>query len=129
MTARRREPSSRGASSPQLDRIFQCLGDANRRRILALLRESGELKVGEIAGAFPMSLNGVSKHLKVLERAGLVERRVVGREHWIGVNWQGLEAAYGWLHTHYHYWAERLDVLAAIAPDLDTKDEGDGDAD
>jgi DNA-binding transcriptional ArsR family regulator len=127
--ARGGKPTSRGVSSAQLDRIFRCLGDSNRRRILALLRESGELKVGAIAAAFPMSLNGVSKHLKVLESAGLVQRRIEGREHWIGVNWQGLEAAYGWLHIHYHYWAERLEVLAAIAPDLDPNDPGNSDAD
>ena len=101
-------PSNR---EEEIDRAFAALSDPSRRKIIALLREAGELKVGDIAQAFSMSLNGVSKHLKVLERAGLVLRRVEGREHYFRVRWQGLQGAYGWLHFYRHFWGGRLDSL------------------
>ncbi|WP_428265742.1 ArsR/SmtB family transcription factor [Haliangium sp.] len=99
------------AREQRLDAGFRALSDASRRKIIALLREAGELKVGDIAAAFDMSLNGVSKHLKMLERAGLIRRRVDGREHWIRVEWAGLRGPYEWLHVYHHFWNERLDAL------------------
>ncbi len=69
------------------------------------------MKVGDIAAAFSMSLNGVSKHLKVLEAAGMVERRIEGRQHFIRVDWPSLQAPYEWLHFYHHYWSRRLDAL------------------
>jgi DNA-binding transcriptional ArsR family regulator len=98
-----------------LSRVFHCLADPSRRRILALLRESSELRVGDIAKAFDMSLNGVSKHLKVLEAAGLVQRRVEGRVHFLRVNWTALQPAYEFLHFYHHFWSERLDGLIDYA--------------
>lgn len=95
----------------ELDRIFRCLGDPTRRKIIALLREAGELTVGGIAEAFEMSLNGVSKHLKVMEHAGLVQRRVDGRTHWISADWTALQEAYEFLHAYHHFWARRPDAL------------------
>ena len=102
------------ADPEQLDRIFRSLADPSRRKIIALLREAGELKVGNIAEVFSMSLNGVSKHLKALEAAGLISRRVEGRQHWLRVNWEALEPAHTWLDFHRHFWSERLDKLAAL---------------
>ncbi len=99
------------AREERLSLIFQALTDPSRRKIIELLREAGELKVGDIAQAFAMSLNGVSKHLKVLERAGLVHRRVDGREHWLRVNWESLQLPYEWLHFYRHFWGGRLDAL------------------
>lgn len=107
--------SKNARSELQLSRVFHCLGDPARRKIVALLRESGELRVGEIGEAFSMTQNGVSKHLKVLEAANLVLRRVDGRVHWICVNWKGLQPAYAWLHFHHHFWNERLDALVDYA--------------
>ncbi|MDX2019415.1 MAG: metalloregulator ArsR/SmtB family transcription factor [Deltaproteobacteria bacterium] len=95
----------------QLDRVFGCLSDPSRRKVIALLREARELKVTDIAQAFDMSLNGVSKHLKVLEEAGLVVRRVDGRVHWFSANWSALQPAYEFLHFHQHFWSQRLDAL------------------
>lgn len=95
----------------RLSRILSALADPSRRRIIELLREAGELRVTEIADAFSMSLNGVSKHLKVLERAHVVSRRVDGREHWFEVNWRELELPYTWLHFYSHFWSRRLDAL------------------
>ncbi len=94
-----------------MNRVFRTLADPSRRRIIALLREAGELKVGDLAEAFAMSLNGVSKHLKVLEKAGLIQRRVEGREHWIRVNFEALQEPYEWLHFYHHFWSGRLDSL------------------
>jgi DNA-binding transcriptional ArsR family regulator len=99
----------------QLSRIFRVLSDPNRRRILELLRETDELRVSDISEAFSMSLNGVSKHLKVLEAAGLVTRRVVGREHWLRVDWSALQQPYEWLHFYHHFWSARLDALIDYA--------------
>ena len=98
--------------TPDLDQVFHALADPSRRKILGLLREAGELRVSDLAQAFAMSLNGVSKHLKVLERAQLVLRRIDGREHWIRVNWPALEPAHGWLDFHHQFWSGRLDALA-----------------
>jgi DNA-binding transcriptional ArsR family regulator len=103
----RRSRTQRAANKPREDErlndIFQALGDPVRRKIIALLRESGELPVGVVAEAFAMTLNGVSKHVKVLERAGVVRRRVEGRLHWISVDWGALQVAYEFLHAHHHF--------------------------
>ena len=110
-------------SDARLDRVFGALADSSRRRIIGLLREAGDLKVGDIATVFSMSLNGVSKHLKVLERAGLVLRRVEGREHWLRVDWEGLRDAYQWLHFYRNFWGGRLDSLADYLKTSDLQDE------
>lgn len=100
-----------------LSAAFQALADPSRRRILSLLRESPELRVGDIAAVFDMSLNGVSKHLKVLEAAGLVQRRREGRTHWLSARWDGLRAPHAWLDHHHHFWEKRLSALAQLFPD------------
>ena len=97
--------------SQRLDSLFRALSDASRRQIIALLREAGELKVTDLADAFTMSLNGVSKHIKVLEKAGLILRRIEGREHWLRVDWTALEAGHTWLSYHQHFWNSRLDAF------------------
>ena len=120
MSTEKVEPTEGDA---RLDRVFGALGDPSRRRIIGLLREAGDLKVGDIATVFSMSLNGVSKHLKVLERAGLVLRRIEGREHWLRVDWEGLQEAYQWLHFYRHFWGGRLDSLADYLKTGDLQDE------
>lgn len=106
--ARTRSGSER---EERLNQAFRTLADPTRRQIIELLREAGELNVGDIAEAFSMSLNGVSKHLKVLERANLILRRVEGREHRLSVNWEALQLPYEWLHFYRHFWGGRLDAL------------------
>jgi len=101
-----------------LDETFSALSDPSRRAILASLR-AGEQRVTEIAEPFPMSLNAVSKHLKMLERAGLVQRRVRGREHYIALAPERLEAASAWIEEYRAFWTPRLDALAAF---LETQD-------
>ena len=93
-----------------LDQVYGALADPTRREILGVLAE-GEINVGSLAERFPISLNGVSKHVKVLERAGLVERTVQGREHRLRLNAGPLQEAAGWLEHYRKFWNERLDAL------------------
>ena len=102
-----------GPEDEILNRVFHALGDIHRRRMVALLREAGELRIGDLAAAFSMSLNGVSKHLKVLEAAEIVRRDIRGREHYVSVQWETLEAPYQWLDFHQHFWNSRLGALEA----------------
>lgn len=106
-----------------LSRIFKVLADPSRRRILELLREAEELRVSDLAEAFSMSLNGVSKHVKVLEAAGLVTRRVDGREHFLRVDWSALQQPYEWLHFYHHFWSARLDALVDYTSQSKQKQE------
>ncbi len=98
-------------SEDALTAAFHALADPSRRHILAILREAGELKIGDIAAVFEMSLNGVSKHVKVLEAAGLVDRRIEGREHWLRVNGGALAGPLHFLESHHTFWMTRLDAL------------------
>jgi DNA-binding transcriptional ArsR family regulator len=93
-----------------LDQVYGALADPTRREILGVLAE-GEINVGSLAERFPISLNGVSKHVKVLERAGLVERTVQGREHRLRLNAGPLQEAAAWLEHYRKFWNERLDAL------------------
>jgi DNA-binding transcriptional ArsR family regulator len=101
---------------PMLDQVYGALADPTRRAILAILVE-GEANVGSLAERFPMSLNGVSKHLKVLERAGLVERTVYGREHRLRLNAAPLREASMWLEHYRTFWDARLGALEAFLLD------------
>jgi len=88
------------------------LSDPTRRAILQRLSQ-GEARVTELAQPFSMSLNAVSKHIFVLERAGLVRRRRAGREHRLSFNPKPLEAPAGWIERQRTYWTARLDFLDA----------------
>ena len=90
-----------------LDQVYGAIADPTRRAILAILAE-GETNVGGLADRFPISLNGVSKHVKVLERAGLVERTVQGREHRLRLNAEPLREATMWLEHYRAFWGARL---------------------
>lgn len=93
-----------------LDLTFGALADPSRREMLRLLR-GGEMRVTEIAAPFALSLNAVSKHVRSLERAGLVRRRVSGRDHYIGLAATPLHAAADWLGDYRDFWESRLDAL------------------
>ena len=95
---------------PGLDRTFHAVADPTRRAILATLAR-GDATVGDLAARFPISLNGVSKHIQVLERAGLVERQVRGREHRLSLNADPLADAAAWLTRYRAFWTVRLDAL------------------
>ena len=89
------------------------LADPTRRAIFARLT-SGEACVTEIAAPFDMSLNAVSKHIKILERADLVRRRREGREHFLVCNPKPLSAAAAWIEQQRVAWAGRLDRLEEL---------------
>ena len=92
------------------DSTFAALAHPTRRDILSRLRR-GESTVSDIAGAYDMSLNAVSKHLMVLEKARLIRRRIEWRVHYISLNPEPLQAAAGWLETYRAFWEQRLDAL------------------
>ena len=93
-----------------LDNTFQALSDPTRRALIDQLR-GGDARVTDLASHYPMSLNAVSKHIKVLERAGLVERKIEGREHHIGLSAAPLAEAEAWLAEYREFWLTRLDRL------------------
>jgi len=96
-----------------LDRVFHALSDPTRRAILSRLA-GGETRITAIAAPFQLSLNSVSKHVRVLEHAGLVQRRVVGREHLCSLDPRPLHDAASWIEHYRAFWTERLDRLAEL---------------
>jgi DNA-binding transcriptional ArsR family regulator len=96
-----------------LDDAFAALAHPTRRDIIARLAR-GEATVSEIAAPYEMSLNAVSKHLMVLEDAGMVTRRIEGRVHRIGLNPEPLRTASEWLQLYGVFWEDRLDALEAF---------------
>lgn len=94
----------------RLDSIFTALADPTRRGMLAALA-SGEQPVSALAAPYEMSLAGASKHIGVLARAGLVERRKVGRQQLCRLNSHRLKEASDWLAQWERFWTDRLDNL------------------
>ena len=93
-----------------LDATLTALADPTRRAILARLA-GGEARVTEIAQPFAISLNSVSKHIRMLERAALVRRRIEGRDHLIALNPAGLDEAAQWIEAQRGLWGWRLGEL------------------
>ena len=93
--------------------VFHALAHETRRAMLAQLA-SGDRTVGQLAEPFSMSLEAASKHIKVLERTGLVRRTVEGRRHICRLTPAPLASAYSWLRFYERFWTERLDALAAL---------------
>lgn len=109
--------------APQtLDRTLLALADPTRRAILQRL-SSGEARVTEVAEPFDMSLNAVSKHILVLERAKLVKRRKVGREHFLSYRPEPLDSAARWIEETRNFWASRLDTLEQLLREEDEAGE------
>ena len=102
-----------GPPTASLDATYEALGHVARRQLLSRLRE-GEARVTELASDFDMSLAAVSKHIVRLERAGLVERRIRGRDHWISLRAEPLADATAWLAAYRIFWNRRLDTLEQL---------------
>jgi DNA-binding transcriptional ArsR family regulator len=96
----------------QLDDTLIALADDTRRRILRRLA-SGEARVTEVAEPFGISLNSVSKHIRMLERAGLVRRRVSGRDHFLALEPKPFDELTQWMQDTRQFWSSRLDLLEA----------------
>jgi DNA-binding transcriptional ArsR family regulator len=108
-----------------LDQTLLALADPTRRAILQRLSQ-GEARVTDLAKPFDISLNAVSKHIRVLERARLVRRRRAGREHLLSFNPQPLDEAAGWIESRRAMWSRGLDALEAA---LLAEDQADGSRD
>lgn len=101
----------------RLSQIFTSLGDPTRRAILARLAK-GQISVGELAKPFDMSLPAVSKHLTVLEKAGLIERARDGQWRRCSLKAAPLKDAHDWLSTYSRFWSESLDRLEKYLSDI-----------
>ena len=107
-----------------LDQTLSALADPNRREILSRL-SGGELRMTDLAAPFEISLNGVSKHVKILESAGLVSRRKAGREHFLSANPAPIHQAADWFDAQRAFWGHRLDALEAALMADDEKGSDD----
>jgi DNA-binding transcriptional ArsR family regulator len=95
-----------------LDRTYAALADPTRRELLVALR-AGDARITDLAAPLPMTFAGVSRHIGVLEAAGLIRREVRGREHWLSLQPDGLRHAERWISEQSAFWAKRADALAA----------------
>ena len=93
-----------------MDNLLGAVADSTRRAILARLAVS-DARVTEVASEFPISLNSVSKHVRMLERAGLVRRTVRGRDHVLSLDAAPLAEAAAWIAHYRRFWEERLEAL------------------
>lgn len=104
-------------SAPNLDAVFAAMADPTRRAILSRLAQ-GEASVNEIAAPFEMSQPAVSKHLKVLERAGLVTRAVDRQRRPALLNAQPMQEAVAWLNEYKTFWTGSFDQLDGLLDQL-----------
>ena len=110
---------------PALDRTYAALADPTRRALLVALR-SGDARITDLAAPLPMTFAGVSRHIGVLESAGLVQRAIRGREHWVSIRPEGLTAAEGWIREQTAFWSQRADALAARLAGKHADEPGEG---
>ena len=108
-----KSPPKSAQDSGRLDAAFSAMADPTRRAILARLALA-DARVTELAGDFPVSLNAVSKHIKMLERAQLVRRTVQGRDHILSLNAEAMADAAEWIEYYRQFWEDRLASLEAF---------------
>lgn len=96
-----------------MDSVFHALSDSTRRQMLQQLA-IGEQTVSQLAQPFEMSLAAASKHIKVLEKAGLIHREVHGRTHLCRLDPGPLASAHRWLSVYEQFWTNRLDALEQL---------------
>jgi DNA-binding transcriptional ArsR family regulator len=99
-------------SARSLNHTFGALADPTRRKILEQLSR-GEARITEVAAPFSISLPAISRHIAVLERAGLLRRRRCGRDHHLKLNPAPMQQASQWIEEHRRFWTGSLDSLAA----------------
>jgi DNA-binding transcriptional ArsR family regulator len=97
----------------ELDGVFHALANGARREMVGRLANA-DLSVGELAAPLTMTLAAASKHIKVLERVGLVHQSVAGRQHICRLEPMPLASASTWLHAYERHWEERLDALETL---------------
>jgi DNA-binding transcriptional ArsR family regulator len=106
--------------APQLDAVFHALGDPTRRQMLRDLAV-GERTVGQLAEPFEISFQAASKHIKVLENAGLIRREVRGRTHVCRLEPGPLASAHEWLGFYERFWSDRLAILERLLREDDNR--------
>jgi len=107
-------------AAPELDSVFHALGDPTRRRMLGALAR-GERTVSQLAEPFAISLAAASKHIKVLENAGMIRRQVQGRTHFCRLEPGPLASAHQWLSFYERFWTDRLDALERLLREEDAQ--------
>lgn len=100
-------------SPGKLDAVFAALSDPTRRRIVERLAR-GSLTIGEIAAEFPISQPAISRHVRVLEESGVLDRRVVGRVHHCTLAPDAMNGAAGWIGKQTAFWNKALDRLGEV---------------
>lgn len=110
-------------SNRRLDLVFAALAHPDRRALLERLAREGEARVTGLAEGFDVSLNQVSKHLKTLEKAGLVRRRKEGREHRLSVDLRALMGARSWIEAYRRFWEGSLEGLDTYLATLATPEK------
>jgi DNA-binding transcriptional ArsR family regulator len=103
------------AGEAPLDALFAALADPTRRAIVERLLSAGELSVGDVAAPFSISTPAISRHLRVLERAGLVERRTERQWRYLRIRQAALAPVENWITRHRKHWNAALDRLEALA--------------
>jgi len=106
--------------SHDLDAVFHALSDSTRRAMIRQLAER-ERTVSDLASPYDMSLAAASKHIRVLERAKLIERTVRGRTHICKLNPKGLSRVHKWLRFYERFWIEKLDALEELLSEENKK--------
>lgn len=94
-----------------LSELLKAVSDSTRRDLLTQLCQQGPSRVTDLANVYDMSLNAISKHIKILEKAGLVSRRTVGRSHWIEADLEQVAVIESWFSELKSIWALSLDKL------------------
>lgn len=98
----------------ELTDLFKCVSDETRRSLLVKLCQEGPCRVTELASHYEMSLNAISKHLKVLEKCSLITRSTEGRTHWLKANLSEVQKIETWVDSLRSVWEMRLDSLANL---------------
>ena len=107
----------------KLSTLLKAVSDATRRSLLTVLCQQGKTRVTDLARIYDLSLNAVSKHIKVLEKAGLVRRETIGRTHWIAADLTQTTEIEEWLRSLKSIWALRLDSLNELMTGGDKNNE------
>ena len=110
-------------SSPRLDRVFHALAHPARRAIIRQL-SGGERNLSELASPLRMTFPAATKHVRVLERAALVRRRVAGREHICSLSAEPLKEAMLWTEQFHRHWAERFEALDGLLDEMKSEEQG-----
>ena len=106
-----------------LSLLLKAVSDVTRRSLLTLLCQQGKTRVTDLARVYDLSLNAISKHIKVLEKAGLVQRETIGRTHWIAADLTQTAKIENWFRSLKSIWALRLDRLDELIREGDREYE------